>query len=206
MKSARTLALVAVVAAGAAVPFFTSSAPAVARAADAASAGAFKLDPVHSMVIFRVGHMGVSYTWGRFNEPTGDYLIDAADPSKSNINITLSAEKIDTASAGRDRHLKSPDFFNAGEFPSITFKSKSVTKSGEKSFDVAGELTLLGVTKPVTAKLTYIGEGQTKQGYKSGFEAEFTIKRSEFGMTKYLEENAIGDEVTLFVSVEGARG
>jgi len=204
MKSLHTLTLAVIVAAGAAVPFFTAPAPAVARAD--ASAGAFKLDPVHSMVIFRIGHMGVSYTWGRFNEPTGEYLIDAADPSKSSINITLNADKVDTANAGRDRHLKSPDFFNAGEFPTITFTSKSFTKSADKAFDVTGDLTMLGVTKPVTAKLTYVGEGQTKQGFKSGFEAEFTIKRSEFGMIKYLEENALGDEVTLFVSVEGARG
>lgn len=205
MKPAKVLAAVAVLSAGAAVPFFAPASVSVASAADAAT-GVFKLDPVHSAVIFRIGHLGVSYTWGRINEPTGTYLIDTADPAKSAIDITVSTDKIDTANKKRDDHLKSPDFFNAGEFPTITFKSKSFTKTGDKSFKVEGDITLLGVTKPVTATLNYVGEGKTMQGYKSGFEAEFTIKRSEFGMTKYLEESAIGDEVKLMVSIEGARG
>lgn len=205
MKPVRAFVVAALVAAGATVPFVAAPSNAVARSADAAP-GAFKLDPVHSMVVFRIGHMGVSYAWGRFNEPNGTYLIDAADPAKSSIDITIDTEKVDTANAGRDRHLKSPDFFNAKEFPTITFKSKSFSKTGEKTLDVVGDLTMLGVTKPVTAKLTLVGEGQTPQGYKSGFEAEFTIKRSEFGMTKYVEEKAIADEVKLNVAVEGARG
>lgn len=204
MKITKAFTLAALLTAGAAGSLVSVASPAAARVADA-PAGAFKTDAVHSAVIFRIGHMGVSSFWGRFNEPSGHYLIDTADPAKSTIDIAIDASKVDTANKKRDDHLRSPDFFNAGEFPTISFKSKSVTKSGDKNFKVDGELTMLGVTKPVTASLNYVGEAQTPQGYKSGFEAEFTIKRSEFGMTKYLEGDAIGDEVKLIVSIEGAR-
>lgn len=178
-----------------------------AHAEDAkAPAGAFVVDPVHSTAVFRIGHLGVAAMWGTFNEPTGSFTIDLANPSASVIDISVSAEKVDTANEGRDRHLKSPDFFNAKQFPTLAFVSKSFEKTGEKTFAVAGELTMLGVTKPVSVTLEYLGEGETRQGYKAGFEATFTIKRSEFGMTKYLEGNAIGDEVKLVVAVEGKKG
>lgn len=165
----------------------------------------FEIDPVHSMVVFRIGHLGVSYVYGRFNEPTGDYNIDVANPSASFINITLDAAKVDTANERRDNHLRSPDFFNAKQFPTLAFKSASFEKSGKNSMKVRGQITMLGVTKDVEATLEFIGEAETRQGYKSGFEASFKINRSEFGMTKYLEENALGDEVTLWITIEGGR-
>ncbi len=165
----------------------------------------FEIDPIHSMVMFRIGHLGVSYTYGRFNEPTGAYNIDVGNPSASFINITLDATKVDTANERRDNHLRSPDFFNAKQFPTITFKSTSFEKSDGNSMKVRGQLTMLDVTRDVEATLEYIGEADTRQGYKSGFEANFKIIRSEFGMDKYLEGNALGDEVTLNVTIEGAR-
>ena len=177
--------------------------PAQARADDGAAP--FQVDAVHSAVIFRIQHLGVSYTYGRINSPTGSYNIDMANPSASMIDITLDTEKIDTANERRDNHLRSPDFFNAKQFPTISFKSESFEKTGDKSLKVRGKLTMLGVTKDVDANLEFVGEAQTQQGYKSGFECEFTIKRSDFGMTKYLEGNALGDEVTLYVTIEGVR-
>lgn len=179
------------------------SQPVQARAQE--SATPFQIDPVHSMVVFRIGHLGVSYTYGRFNSPTGSYNIDFASPSASMIDITLDAEKVDTGNERRDNHLRSPDFFNAKQFPTITFKSTSFEKTGDSSMKVHGKLAMLGVTKDIEAELVYVGEGETQQGYKSGFEAEFKINRSEFGMTKYLEGNSLGDEVTLYVTVEGVR-
>jgi len=193
----------AAIAAGVAVIAGSAHSAAQGQAAAAGGAKKFDLDPVHSMVIFRISHLGVGAIYGRFNEPTGTYNIDMANPSASFFEIALDTSKVDTASERRDNHLKSPDFFNAKQFPSITFKSASVEKSGEKKMKVHGALTMLGVTKVIDAELEFLGEGKTMQGYKSGFEAEFTIKRSDFGMMKYIEEKALGDEVKLIVTVEG---
>lgn len=183
-------------------------AAAVALAASAgawAQAATFALDKVHSNVVFKVGHMGVANMFGMFHAPEGTYSLDFANPSASKLEIKIMVENIDTGNEGRDRHLKSPDFFDAKQFPEITFVGKQFEKTGDKTMKVTGDLTMLGKTKPVTVTLTFIGEGETKQGYKSGFEAQFSIKRSEFGMTKYLEGNALSDEISLMVAVEGAK-
>ena len=161
----------------------------------------FKVDPVHSFVTFRIRHMGVAHAWGRFDQPQGTVVWDDADPSKSSVQVTLQTERIDTGNEKRDAHLRSPDFFNARQFPTITFKSTAVTKKGEGEFEVRGDMTLLGVTKPVTAKVVKVGEADTKRGQLAGWDAFFTVKRSEFGMT--FMPDGLGDEVTIFVSVEG---
>lgn len=176
-----------------------------APAAGAVRAGAFKVDPVHSVVVFGIGHLGVSRMYGTFNMPSGSFLIDAADATKSFIEISVDTEKVSTGAGKRDDHLRSPDFFNAKEFPKVTFKSTSFEKGAGKAMTVKGDLTMLGQTRPVSAALEFLGEGDTVQGHKAGFEATFTIKRSEFGMTKYLEEKMLGDEVKLTVAVEGQR-
>ena len=171
----------------------------------AAAADQFGVDSVHSNVVFKVGHLGVANMYGMFHAPEGSYSLDFANPSASRLEIKILTEKVDTGNEGRDRHLRNADFFNAKEHPEIRFVGKAFEAAGEKKMKVVGDLTMLGVTKPVTAMLTFIGEGETKQGYKSGFEASFTIKRSEFGMTKYLEENAISDEISLMVAIEGKK-
>lgn len=197
----RLLAMSAV-AVGAMVGAAMTTAPALAKGDGAQS---FELDPVHSMVVFRIGHMGVAYVYGTFWSPTGTYSINADNPGERFVKMTLDPSKVDTGNDRRNGHLRSPDFFNAKQYPKITFESDSIASKDDGDFEVRGTVTMLGVTKPVTATLRYIGEGDTPQGYKSGFEAKFTIKRSEWGMTKYLEHDALGDEVTLFITVEGLR-
>ncbi len=167
--------------------------------------GAFRVDSVHSSVVFRIAHMGVSYSYGRFNNPEGSFTIDQANPSASVLDIRVETKNVDTGSEGRDKHLRSPDFFNAAQYANIAFRSRSFTKSGDKAYKVQGDLTFMGQTKPVEIELTFVGEGDTPQGHKAGFEAEFKIKRSEWGMTKFLEKNALGDEVNLYVSIEGKK-
>jgi polyisoprenoid-binding protein YceI len=166
---------------------------------------AFKVDPVHSTVVFSIGHLGVSRYYGVFNMPTGTFLIDFANPSSSSLEVSIDADKIATGIGKRDDHLKSPDFFNSKEFPKIAFRATSFEKVDARRVKVKGDLTLLNVTKPVDVALEFIGEGDTAQGHKAGLEATFTIKRSDFGMTTYLEGNAIGDEVKLIVALEGKR-
>jgi polyisoprenoid-binding protein YceI len=170
------------------------------------SAGAemFEVDPVHSSVIFRIKHLGVSYFYGRFNDVSGKILFDAKNPVASSVEAQIKAESVDTNSADRDKHLRSPDFFNAKQFPAIAFKSRSVKKADATSFEVTGDLTLHGVTKPLTVKMTHVGTGDIpKFGHRAGFEGTFTVKRSEFGMT--FMSDLLGDDVQVTIGLEGVR-
>jgi len=172
----------------------------------AKEAHAFKVDPVHSTAIFCIEHLGVSRFYGRFNTMEGTFTIDRDDPSASSINITIEAESVDTNNSGRDRHLKGPDFFDARQFPKISFVSTGIEKASEDTWNVTGDLTLHGVTKTITVPVEITGVRDTgRQGVKGGIATEFRIKRSDFGMTTYVAEGGLGDEVALMIGVEGAK-
>ncbi|MCK6486133.1 MAG: YceI family protein [Phycisphaerae bacterium] len=163
----------------------------------------FEVDAVHSSVLFRVKHLNVSYFHGRFNDISGKFAF-SDDPSACMFDIQIKTDSVDTGNAKREQHLKSPDFFNAKQFPTMGFKSSEVKKSGDNTFDVTGSLTLHGVTKPLSVKLERIGSGKDPWGgYRTGFESVFTIKRSDFGMSTM--PDALGDEVRVTVAVEGVR-
>jgi polyisoprenoid-binding protein YceI len=168
-----------------------------------AHADTFKIDPVHSSIGFSVKHLGVSEFYGRFNDVSGQVVFDKADPSKSSVEVTIPVESIDTHNEKRDQHLKSPDFFNAKQFPTIIFKSKSVEGSGD-TYKATGDLTLHGVTKPLTLEIKRGPEGKGMEGeIRAGGEARFTLKRSDFGMN--FMQGALGDEVTVLLSLEGVK-
>lgn len=180
----------------------TSPTPAPMTAAAPAPAAdqVFTLDGVHSSVMFKIEHMGVSNFYGSFKNVSGSYTLGDA-PS---FEFSIKTDSVDTRNEGRDKHLKSPDFFNATEFPTITFKSTKVEKQGDDKMTVTGDLTMHGVTKPVTAEFKFWPAKETRQGFKGGFETMFTIKRSDFGMTTYVAEGGLGDEVTVLFAGEGA--
>jgi polyisoprenoid-binding protein YceI len=168
------------------------------------AAETYKLDPGHSSIIFRVKHLGIAYVYGRFNGPTGSIVFDESAPSKSAIEMQAETKNVDTALEKRDTHLKSPDFFNAGEYPLVSFKSKSVKKLNENTYEVSGDLTLLGKTRPITVEVHGTGAGKDPWGnFRRGFETSFSIKRSDFGMNFMM--GGVSDEVNLTVSVEGIR-
>lgn len=169
------------------------------------AAETYKLDPGHSSIVFRVKHLDIAYVYGRFNGPTGSFVFDESSPSKSTVEMQAEAKNVDTAVEKRDTHLKSPDFFNAAEHPSVSFKSKSVKKLDDTTYEVSGDLTLLGKTRPITVKAQATGAGKDPWGnYRRGFETSFSIKRSEFGMG-FMVGKGVSDEVNLTVSVEGIR-
>jgi polyisoprenoid-binding protein YceI len=176
----------------------------VFAARNGASAPAnYTVDPVHSSAIFRIKHMNVSYFWGRFNDVSGTIAWDAENPEASSFDVRIKTESVDSNSKARDNHLKGPDFFNAKQFPVMSFKSSGVKKAGDNAYEVTGELTLHGVTKPLTAKIEMTGEGKGMQGGKVvGFETTFEIKRGEFGMTG--GKGALGEDVRVVVSLEAA--
>lgn len=173
------------------------AAPGAAQAADS-----FKVDASHTAVLFRVKHLGFSYTHGRFNKVSGSFSAAAGAPS--DIKIEIDAASLDSNDPKRDKHLRSPDFFNVKQFPKITFQSKTVTAKEKGSFEIKGELFLHGVKKEITVTAKHVGEGKDPWGgYRTGYELSFVIKRSEYGM-KFMV-GGIGDDVSVTVGVEGIR-
>ena len=166
-------------------------------------AATYKIDAGHSSVLFRVKHMGVAWFYGRFDKFSGSFLFDEADPSKSSVTLELESASVNTNSQGRDDHLRSPDFFNVPQYPTISFASKSVKKKDGAMYTVTGDLTYHGKTNEVSFDAEFVGAADTPRGSKAGFEAVLTIKRSDFGDKKYIEEGALGDDVRLIVSLEG---
>lgn len=166
-------------------------------------ADTFQVDPVHSSIIFGIKHNGVSDFYGAFKQISGTVKFDAADPSKSSVEISVPVESVDTRNEKRDQHLKSPDFFNAGQFPTITFKSTKVEANGG-SYKVTGDLTLHGVTKPVTIDFKKGAETKGPKGEtRTGGETRFKIKRSDYDMT--FMQGPLADEVNVILSLEGAK-
>jgi polyisoprenoid-binding protein YceI len=176
----------------------------VAFAAAPVPTGAYKVDAAHSGAFFEVGHLGgVSRFMGRFNDIAGDLVVDT--PEKSKISVTIKTDSIDSNHEGLDKHLKSPDFFNAVQFPTMTFTSSAVKLDGNGVGTIAGNLTLRGVTKPVTFQLKQVGAGKGMKGeQRVGYVATGTIKRTDFGMT-YGVPGAATDEVDLRINIEGVK-
>jgi polyisoprenoid-binding protein YceI len=167
------------------------------------AADTFKIDPVHSSVVFSVMYLGVSNFYGRFNDVSGTVVLDKADPSKSSVELTIPVESVDTHNEKRDQVLRSPDFFNAKQFPVMAFKSKQVESSGD-TYKVTGDFTLHGVTKPLTLEIKKGGEGKGMEGeIRGGGETHFTIKRSDYGMN--FMQGPLGDEINIVVSLNGIK-
>lgn len=193
MNSMRRLALVAlfVVIAGTAVVRFTTYAdagitPTIAvdeKAMKAAETGAYSFDKAHSFIGFKVKHMGLIEVPGFFRDFTGTVNYDSANPTKSSVEFTAKVTSVDTGVAGRDRHLRTADFFDVEKFPDLTFKSTKVEKKG-KGWIVSGDLTMRGVTKPVSIPFEITGfvPGGERSGAKIGIAGETTINRRDFGV------------------------
>jgi polyisoprenoid-binding protein YceI len=174
-------------------------------AAHRSAAASFAVDPVHSSLIFKIEHMGIANFYGRFNNIDGEYRLDEGNPADCQFNFTVKADSVDTANQRRDGHLKSADFFNVAEYPTITFKSTKVERAGDMQLKVTGDLNLHGETKPVTADVKIFTAKETQQGVKGGLETTFTIKRSDHGMNYGVSEGALGDNVTITMAIEAAR-
>lgn len=199
MKLSRLFPFLAV----AATLAFWLSAAGLPPALSGSASGTWKVDPIHSSVVFRIKHFDVAYFYGRFNTVNGTITLDD-DPAKVAIEVEIKAADLDTNNLKRDAHLRSQDFFSVKEFPKITFKSTSAKKAGEKVLDVTGDLTLHGVTKSVSARLTLTGAGKdTKGKERAGGEAHLFLKRSDFGM-KYMV-GPLSDEVQVIISLEGVK-
>ena len=165
----------------------------------------YVLDKPHTQIIFIADHLGFSHSVGKFTDYTGGFIFDTVDNNKSSVDVTINTSSLELNDAKWNEHMKSADFFNVTKFPTMTFKSTKVEKSGDKTAKITGDLTLLGVTKPVTLDVVHNNSARHPFSgkYVSGFSATGKIKRSDFGMTYGLP--AMGDEVTLMIEVEGQR-
>jgi len=169
----------------------------------AAAPASYEVDLAHSTLLFRIKHLDLGYVYGRFNDFSGSFVVDDANPSNAKVEITARIESVDTGNEKRDQHLKSPDFFNVAQFPTMTFRSTSVAKAGD-GYTVTGTLDLHGITKSVAIKMTKVGEGKDPWGNERiGFEGQMSFERSDFGMDKMQE--AVGDTVWVTVAVEGIK-
>jgi polyisoprenoid-binding protein YceI len=174
----------------------------LAVAVPARAADEYALDTMHAGVTFKISHLGLSWTHGRFGDLAGSFVLDP-DTAKCSFALTIKTESIDTANPKRDAHLRSPDFFNVKQFPTITFRSTAV-KAVKDGYEVTGDLTLHGMTKPVTFTLLGGRTAEFPPGTpRTGFSTDLVLKRSEFGMEKFA--GAVGDEVYVAVSFEGTK-
>jgi polyisoprenoid-binding protein YceI len=169
---------------------------------DAAPSGTYSMDASHTSVLFSVSHLGFSHYFGRFNTAEGTLEYDAANPENSKIDVKITVASIDTNNEVLEKKLVSDSWFDAEKFPTATFTSTKVEKLTESTGKVTGDLTLHGVTKPVTLEVTFNGGGVNPfiNAPQLGFSARGLIKRSEFGITEYVP--MVGDDAALTLETE----
>ncbi|MDX2051788.1 MAG: YceI family protein [Polyangiaceae bacterium] len=171
-----------------------------------AAPSSWAIDASHSRVSFSVPHMVVSEVEGNFREFKGKVELDEADPTKSSVDFSIPVSSINTDNADRDKHLKSADFFDAEKFPNIDFKSSKISKAGS-GYKIAGNLTIRGITKPVTLAASLSNSLQNPWGKSvRSVKVSGKIKRQDFGLTwnKTLDKGGVlvGDMVTIDVKLE----
>ena len=153
----------------------------------------------HAFVNFRIQHLGYS----TFRDFDGSFTFDEKNPAADKVNVTINTNSLDTNHAERDKHLRSADFLNVAKFPQATFTSKEVKKDGD-GLDITGDLTLNGVTKPITLDAKLIGQGSDPWGgQRAGFEASGKIHLKDFNITTDL--GPASQDVELIISVEGVQ-
>jgi polyisoprenoid-binding protein YceI len=172
--------------------------------------GTYTVDPSHTEIGFVARHAMVTKVRGTFNSFTGTATFDAADPAATSVQVTIDAASIDTRNADRDAHLRSNDFLAMDEYPQITFASTAFRQTGDTTFDLTGDLTVRGVTLPVTIPFAYEGAATDPFGnFRIGFEGSVTINRRDYGVSwnAALETGGllVSDKVVLQFNVSAIR-
>ncbi|GAA2063672.1 YceI family protein [Streptomyces albiaxialis] len=164
--------------------------------------GTWAIDPIHSEVAFSVKHLGIAKVRGRFDEFEGQ-IVTAEDPLDSTVTATIRTASVSTGNEQRDEHVRTADFLNVEEAPEMTFRSTGLRANGSAGFQVDGELTLRGVTRPVTLDLELNGFGQGMEGKPAlGLSASTEISRSDFGVTAGPASAVVGDTIKITLDVE----
>ncbi|PZP56031.1 MAG: polyisoprenoid-binding protein [Micavibrio aeruginosavorus] len=186
----------------AAPAFAQMPSPAVNKDPSQQPQGIYKIDPRHTSVIWKVMHMGISDYTAKFSKVDGELVFDPNDVTKSKVSITIPASSVETGLPDFDKEIAGEKFFGGDKNPNITFVSTSVKKTGDDEGEVTGNLTLNGITKPVTLDVEFYGgiDHPMMKARALGFSAETTIKRSDFGVTYGIP--MVGDEVKIEIETE----
>ena len=165
----------------------------------------YEFDKAHTQILFFVDHLGFSMSQGEFHDYSGGFTFDRSNPENSSVDVTIRSESIDMDHDKWDAHMKNADFLNVTEYPTMAFKSTDINVTGGNTAEIAGDFTMLGVTRPVTLNVTHNKSGvhPFSGRYVSGFSAEAKLQRSEFGMNYGLPN--VGDTVHIRLEVEGMR-
>lgn len=183
-----------------ATPQATNAQP---QQAPAAQAQQFVLDPAHTQVAFSIERFGFNYVLGRFDTIAGSVNLDQANPERSSVTATIQTASVSSGNATRDEHLRAERWLNAAQFPTMEFRSTAVRHTGAQTAEVTGDLTLHGVTAPVTLTVTLnqVGRSPSNGAQAAGFSATGTLSRAAFGITT--AANLIGDEVRITIEALG---
>ncbi len=182
------------------------AAPLLLIASAAHAADTFNVDPQHTQAIFAINHLGYSTVTGSFHDIKGTLSLDSQHPAASRVDVTIGTASVDTDVPARDDVLRSDKFFDVADHPTMTFRSTRVVTTGAKTADVYGDLTIMGVSRPVVLKTTFNRAGPDQMRGNAdvaGFTATTTVKRSDFGMKAFLPY--IGDDVTVTLNFEGIK-
>ena len=192
-RLAACLALVAVIG--------SASAASVSTDPRSAPAGAYQMDLKHTMIVFAIRHLGITDYYGRFEKYSGTLNFNPAAPEKSAVDVTINTASVNVMSSELMGELTGANVFDSAKFPTATFKSTAVTRTGPNTGTMRGHLTLHGVTKPVTMTVTFNGglDSPTSGGYAVGFHAETTIHRSDFGLSSMMWNSFVSDDVKLTI-------
>ena len=193
------------------LPTFTVCAALLATAPAQAQAARYEIDPDHLTVAFLVDHIGYAKVLGMFRSARGSYRFDEATATLSEVRIEVETASVFSNQKKRDDHLKGPDFLNSGEFPRMVFTAAAARRTGERTFDIAGELELLGKKQPLTLQATWNKSAESPMGgfggkpYVMGVSARGSFKRSTYGMNYAVTNGWVGDEVPLIIEFEAIR-
>ncbi len=176
-----------------------------------AQAARYELDPDHTTVAFLVDHIGYAKVLGMFRSARGSYRFDEATATLTEVRIEVETASVFSNQRKRDDHLKGPDFLNSGEFPKMVFTATSAKRTGDKTFDISGQLELLGKSQPLTLQATWNKSAESPLGgplgkpYVMGVSARGSFKRSAYGMNYAVANGWVGDEVPLIIEFEAVR-
>ena len=168
----------------------------------------YELDPEHTTVAFTIQHLGYAQTLGLFGTVEGSFTYDMETQELSDVSVTVMSDSLETLNEARDEHVRSGDFLAVQEHPTITFTADGGTPADETSGTVAGEVTILGETRPLTLDVDLVGQGPYPFGHQRfvlGLSARGSLQRSDFGMTYGVDNGLVGDEVSLIIETEAMR-
>lgn len=174
----------------------------------AAEAAEYQIDPEHAVVAFLVDHIGFARVLGSFGRVEGSFSFDESTGSLSDVRVTVATASVSSLHEERDEHLRSDDFLDSREYPQMIFTADTARRLGEREFEIVGELTLLGISRPLTLEATWNKSGDYPIGrnaYAIGVSAKGVLRRSDFGMDYAIDNGWVGDEVEIIIEIEAQR-